>query len=497
MASKEPEVLFVDINPENPVTKIQSLCMECGENGTTSFLLTSIPHFRELIISSFECPACHTKNNTIQFGGAIQPQGLKVTCKIKTAEDMNRQVVKSDTATIWVPELELEIPKETQQGTLNTVEGLLRQTADALDQLQPVRRIQMPEQAAAIDTYIAKLNQHAEGKHEFTLILDDPTGNSHIENLLAPAPDPQMTLEHYERTDEQNAALGFYRKQDGSLVADTTSDIDEWRKMKEANPEDKKSEQKFHAEWFQPGDSAAGAIDRPISAADVKEVMTFPSHCFACHAHGEERMVRLEIPYFKEIVIMAFACDSCGYRNNSVKAGGSIAPKGRKITLKVQNKEDLSRDLLKSETAGLSIPEIELVVEPGSLGGRFTTVEGILQQVRDELKNNAFLTGDSASHRDKNQWVSFIDELTGCIELRKPFTLVLDDPISNSYILSLCAPEPDPQLIEEDYERTAEQDSDLGLDLMNTDHYLPEQQAESSSSSSAPASVKPSENASS
>jgi zinc finger protein len=86
MASKEPEVLFVDINPENPVTKIQSLCMECGENGTTSFLLTSIPHFRELIISSFECPACHAKNNTIQFGGAIQPQGLKITCQIKSAE---------------------------------------------------------------------------------------------------------------------------------------------------------------------------------------------------------------------------------------------------------------------------------------------------------------------------------------------------------------------------------------------------------------------------
>lgn len=85
-ATKEPEVIFVDINPENPVTRIQSLCMECGEDGTTSFLLTSIPHFRELIISSFECPECGYKNNGIQFGGEIQAKGLKITCKVKNSK---------------------------------------------------------------------------------------------------------------------------------------------------------------------------------------------------------------------------------------------------------------------------------------------------------------------------------------------------------------------------------------------------------------------------
>jgi zinc finger protein len=489
--AKEPEVVFVDINPENPVTKIQSLCMECGEEGTTSFLLTTIPHFREIIISSFECPNCNTKNNTIQFGGSIQPKGVHIECQIKTAEDMNRQVVKSDSATVKIPELELEIPPETQQGTLNTVEGLIRAVADGLEQLQPVRRVQVPEQAAAIDAYIVKLTEYADGKHNFTIVLDDCTGNSHVESPLAPLPDPQMLVEHYERTDAQNASLGFYKNDDGTLVQ--PDEIDEWRKLKE-NPEDKKQEQKYHSDWFQPGDSTATAIGRPVNAADVREVMTFPSHCFACHTPGEERMVRLEIPYFKEIVIMSYVCDQCGYRNNTIKAGGSIAPKGRKISLLVKNKEDLCRDMLKSDTAGLSIPEIELVVEPGSLGGRFTTVEGILQQVRDELKGNAFLTGDSASHRDKNQWKSFLDQLTECIDLKRTFTLVLDDPVSNSYVLSLTSPDPDPQITIEDYVRTAEQDADLGLDLMNTENYLPpssssssDPEPSSSTSSSAPA----------
>ena len=44
-----------------------------------------------------------------------------------------------------------------------------------------------------------------------------------------------------------------------------------------------------------------------------------------------------------------------------------------------------SLSLLQSESCGLSIPEIELVLQAGTLGGRFTTLEGILDQVYEEL----------------------------------------------------------------------------------------------------------------
>ena len=35
------------------------------------------------------------------------------------------QVVKSDSATVVIPELEFEIPAQTQKGTITTLEGLL------------------------------------------------------------------------------------------------------------------------------------------------------------------------------------------------------------------------------------------------------------------------------------------------------------------------------------------------------------------------------------
>ena len=53
---------------------------------------------------------------------------------------MHVQVVKSDTATVVVPELEFEIPPQTQKGVITTIEGLLREAADGLAALQPERR---------------------------------------------------------------------------------------------------------------------------------------------------------------------------------------------------------------------------------------------------------------------------------------------------------------------------------------------------------------------
>jgi C4-type Zn-finger protein len=44
---------------------------------------------------------------------------------------------------------------------------------------------------------------------------------------------------------------------------------------------------------------------------------------------------------------MATDCDTCGYKSNEVKAGGPISVQGKKITLRVLDREDLSRDVLK------------------------------------------------------------------------------------------------------------------------------------------------------
>ncbi len=60
----------------------------------------------------------------------------------------------------------------------------------------------------------------------------------------------------------------------------------------------------------------------------------------------------------------------------------------------------------------LLIPELDFEVQSGTLGGRFTTVEGLLAQVRDQLKNfHPFSIGDSATGEDRTKLETFVSEL--------------------------------------------------------------------------------------
>ena len=115
-----------------------------------------------------------------------------------------------------------------------------------------------------------------------------------------------------------------------------------------------------------------------------REVMQFAVPCPHCGESGEERMCVAKIPYFKECVIMAVSCAACGYKNSEVKGGGAVPVKGCVATVTCVDAGDLSRDVLKSDTAALAVPELDLELAPGSLGSIYTTLEGTLEKVARE-----------------------------------------------------------------------------------------------------------------
>jgi zinc finger protein len=53
----------------------------------------------------------------------------------------------------------------------------------------------------------------------------------------------------------------------------------------------------------------------------------------------------------------------------------------------------------------------------------------------------------------------------------RPFTLILDDPLANSYVQNLYAPDHDPNMKIETYQRTWQQNEDLGLNDMKVEGY--------------------------
>ena len=49
------------------------------------------------------------------------------------------------------------------------------------------------------------------------------------------------------------------------------------------------------------------------------EAVKFDVPCDACKNMGETKMCTTTIPYFKEIIVMAFTCSFCGNRSTEVK----------------------------------------------------------------------------------------------------------------------------------------------------------------------------------
>ncbi len=49
-------------------------------------MLTRIPFFKELIVSSFSCDACGFENREAQLGGRVQEKGVRFTLEVTTAE---------------------------------------------------------------------------------------------------------------------------------------------------------------------------------------------------------------------------------------------------------------------------------------------------------------------------------------------------------------------------------------------------------------------------
>jgi C4-type Zn-finger protein len=272
-------------------------------------------------------------------------RGCIYTVKVTSHEDLNRQLVKSGTCTITIPEYELTIP--ASRGQLTTVEGVISDTVRDLELGQPLRKHTQPEVHDKIEALLAKLRPAVSAEEDnderislnpFTVRLDDPSGNSFIE-VKDGLNDPKWSKREYTRTKEQNVQLG--------LAADdgTTGG----------------------------GKATTAAVEKSLTddmeVVNPDEVLSFPSTCPSCNQPLDTFMKPVKIPHFKvrkgeifiwkaqrrekltklkqDVMIMSTACDNCGYRDNEIKSGGAISPQGRKVTLRVEDSEDLSRDILK------------------------------------------------------------------------------------------------------------------------------------------------------
>ena len=478
-------------------------CINChGSKGTTTMLPTKVPMFREIIIMAFECPLCSFRNSEVTFGGEIQTKGIKYTLEVKAGgnrKDLDRQIVKSDSCTIYIPEIEFEIPMTTQRGSISTLEGVLSTAANNLQEGQEFR-LQFNDNLQTFHKcqhVINTLREYIDDSEdtEFTFQMDDPAGNSFIENLCIPNADPQLNIEYYERSPNHDMLLGLQpsnQAREEGYIDDT-------------NP--------LHKNIVNASNAGNLTIDEKKNIGR-EEAIKFQTNCPHCFQPAETDMCVTDIPHFKEVIIMSLACDHCGYKSNEIKGGGAIPKYGTKITLEVKTNEDLAREVLKSDTSGIELPTLEFELEHGGLDGVYTTVEGLLQKMHQRLVDaNPFGSGDSSTKHHLGQvieeeshdgqlpfskpsettqnYLLFLSKLDAMSKGEiLPFTLIIMDPISNSFIgpipkdaiaLAIQAEKDgnnqcydeyiDSQMTIEEFERTFDMNEILGLNDMNTENY--------------------------
>eukprot|EP01105_Mastigella_eilhardi_P028730 TRINITY_DN967_c0_g1_i2.p1 TRINITY_DN967_c0_g1~~TRINITY_DN967_c0_g1_i2.p1 ORF type:complete len:463 (+),score=95.95 TRINITY_DN967_c0_g1_i2:92-1390(+) len=152
---------------------------------------------------------------TVENGG-LRRRGVTVTLRCASEHDLDRVVMRSDTAYLTVPEVGLESPPGTARYTdLRTI------LVEARDRIETASvGFLSPSGASenAVQQFLAEFNQVISGVTPCTIVIDDPTGRSYFrkDNTLPP---PNVSVRVYVRTANQNEELG--------IEADAAANLDE------------------------------------------------------------------------------------------------------------------------------------------------------------------------------------------------------------------------------------------------------------------------------
>lgn len=97
-----------------------------------------------------------------------------------------------------------------------------------------------------------------------------------------------------------------------------------------------------------------------------------------------------------------------------------------------------------------------------------TTILDMVRRIKKALQEtHSFQLGDSADQLSRSMWKDFFVQMDRAIEGKISWTLVLTDPLANSFIAPPAdadASQEDPKLRIEDYERSKEEDAEFGID---------------------------------
>jgi zinc finger protein len=170
------------------MVKNVTTCPSCEKESLVEGQTTlNVPHFGETLLITSKCRSCNYKKTDVLSLTQKTPQ--RYIFHVKKSDHLKVRIVKSSEATVLVPEFQFEsTPGPKAQGFIGNIESLLEQVETTV-QILKKWTVEDEEKGQQLKKLELLLNEARGDNPSFTVILEDPSGNSAI------LPDPPDVVE--------------------------------------------------------------------------------------------------------------------------------------------------------------------------------------------------------------------------------------------------------------------------------------------------------------
>ena len=152
-------------------------CISCGQKGVVNIISNlDLPYLGAAMQTTYICRTCGFKHSDMI---ALENKGpLRREAAIEKVEDLNLRVVRSNSGTIRIPEIGVEIePGMASESFISNAEGILDRVEEVVRVLMRDAELDVHEKCSAL---LSELGKMKVGEKPFHLIVEDPYGNSAI-----------------------------------------------------------------------------------------------------------------------------------------------------------------------------------------------------------------------------------------------------------------------------------------------------------------------------
>lgn len=153
-----------------------------------------------------------------------------------------------------------------------------------------------------------------------------------------------------------------------------------------------------------------------------------------CPSCGKELKVIVstyDVPFFGKVLLTSISCE-CGFKHADSVVVGEKEPV--RYIIKI-NKENLFTKVIRSTSGTIRIPEIGVAVEPGPASQAFiTNLEGVLDRVESVVRTAMRWNSEDEEKVKRCEWI--LERIRNTIDGDEELTLILEDPLGNSLIVS-------------------------------------------------------------